>query len=748
MSGGGGGDSRKSYHKQSSRSHYTANDDPVIEELPSDSEPHSKPQRAITGSEVTIPDQPTLSSSSSSSSTKRPTPSRPPTTSPGSARRGGVRTEPHARLGNEVFTERSSSLDGVEGRGGFEQGNNLSTPLGNEVLMEGHPSSSSALRGSVERVNLSTSLGNEVLIESRPSSNSVRGLHGGNLSPLGNEVLLEGPPSISNGHFGGMGRGVDLPSPLGNEVLMEGSPHSMGGSGRGIERENSSATVSAPLGNEVIPPGLTNEISVGRMGGHGRANRGRNAEATMGNEVSLLAGRLDPKKQAVHHSSTPHSSPLLSPGNEVPMPGAGNRFAVGAVDNGLLSAQPSALPSSAGSGTGSGDRRGGMANEAESSDSGVSEMTSVSSTPQRRPLMSDSSSVDSSSGVSSRVSVVHKPSGPGTLPGIDWSSGGVVEGFTAPPNSRSPSPDNDFTSGDEDESSSFKSHSQPSSRSTFSLAPALNLSSLHTAAAAQPASLSTITPPIIASSSSTVAGSPNATLSPGVSQHHNTGSHSTEEPNLYVASQHESSGLVTMSNELSVGQSGVRDSTRSGGVEGRGMKLPETDDGDNDLDFGGDEDEGVSRKPVRMSPPLDLAHPPTPPPPLESSETPENLTQEREGKREVERTGGGGEEVGNNLSVLTPETPDANRVSAQVFMQTPFSLTPDNDAPIAGMNDLSTVEGATPETSTTTAPTNPPAESKSGNETGEVYSQFFASLFTYVCMLSSGDIHSQKRLSC
>ena len=76
---------------------------------------------------------------------------------------------------------------------------------------------------------------------------------------------------------------------------------------------------------------------------------------------------------------------------------------------------------------------------------------------------------------------------------------------------------------------------------------------------------------------------------------------------------------------------------------------------------------------MRMSPPLDLARPPTPPPPLESSETPENLTQEREGKREVVRTG---EEVGNDLSVLTQETPDVNRVSAQVFMQPPFSLTP------------------------------------------------------------------------
>ncbi|CAI8010041.1 hypothetical protein GBAR_LOCUS6666, partial [Geodia barretti] len=203
--------------------------------------PISRPQRAITGSEVTIPDQPTVSSSSSS--TKPPMPSRPPTTSPGSATRGGVRTEPHARLGNEVFTERSSSLDGVQGRGGFEQGNNLSTPLGNEVLMEGHPSSSSsahrgsvkrgnlstslgnevlmeghpsssssAHRGSVERGNLSASLGNEVLMESHPSSNSIRGLHGGgNLPPLGNEVLLEGPQ-----HFGGAGRGVDLPSPLGN----------------------------------------------------------------------------------------------------------------------------------------------------------------------------------------------------------------------------------------------------------------------------------------------------------------------------------------------------------------------------------------------------------------------------------------------------------------------------------------------------------------------------------------------------
>ena len=525
-------------------------------------------------------------------------------------------------MGNEVFTERSSSLDGVQGRGGFEQGNNLSTPLGNEVLMEGHPSSSSsahrgsvkrgnlstslgnevlmeghpsssssAHRGSVERGNLSASLGNEVLMESHPSSNSIRGLHGGgNLPPLGNEVLLEGPQ-----HFGGAGRGVDLPSPLGNEVLMEGSPHSMGGSdkGRGFERENCSAAVSAPLGNEVIPPGLTNEISVGRMSGQDGANRGGNAEVMMGNDVSFPTGRLDPKKQAVRHSSTPHSSPLLSLSNKVPMPGAGGSFAVGAVDNGLLSAHPSSLPSNAGGGAGSGGRRGGMPNEAESSDSGVSDMTSVSSsTPQRRTLMSDSSSVDSSSGVSSRVSVVHKPSGPGTLLGIGQSSGEVVEGFTAPPNSRSPSPDNDFTSGDEDESSTFSTHSQPPSRSTFSLAPALNRSSLHTAAPAQPASLSTITPPIIASSSSTVAGSPSATLSSSVSQRHNTGSHSTEGPNLYVASPHASSGLVTMSNEVSVGKVGVRDSTRSGGVEGGGVRLPETDDGDNDLDFVGDEDEG------------------------------------------------------------------------------------------------------------------------------------------------------------
>ena len=565
------------------------------------------------GNEVTIPDQPTPSSL-----TKPPKPSRPPGTSP---RSGGIKTEP---MGNEVLMERSSSLDGS----GFERGN-MSTSFGNEVAMEGHPSShhdgvmgrldQSALgnevlmeghpssRGGVGvegtgfgQRNILTPLGSEVLTEDHHSGGTVsrgRAMDNGNMSLLGNEVLLEGPSSISNDHIGIGGSRFnqeDLSAPRGNEVLVEGSTHSTGsgGTGRGFEREK----MFAPYGNEVGSPGLTNlgnKVPVGRkssVSGPGGARRGWNAEGMIGNEVSLPAGGLAPTKQGVGKSLTPNLSSSLGLGNEVPMPGTRGRYAVGVVDNNLLSVHPSSLPS--GTGRSSGQRRGVpyFANESESSDSGYTTVSGEtapggSSIPRHRPLMSDSSSADSLLGVSSQNSVLHQPSSRGSLTvGTGLGRDGVVEGFAAPPNSRSPSPDNDFTSGDEEESSSFSSHPQLPvipSQSNSSPAPVLNHSSLQAEAAKPgsntPHSLSTASP----------VGSQSAPLSLGFSQL-NTASH-TEEQRLYESSNHPSSvktGPLTVSNELSVGVVGS-----SGGVEGGtsdGVKAAEAEDGDNDLDFDGE----------------------------------------------------------------------------------------------------------------------------------------------------------------
>ena len=60
----------------------------------------------------------------------------------------------------------------------------------------------------------------------------------------------------------------------------------------------------------------------------------------------------------------------------------------------------------------------------------------------------------------------------------------------------------------------------------------------------------------------------------------------------------------------------------------------------------------ASSNPLKISPPRDLTLSPTPPPSQ------------------------GGKEAGNDLSVVMPETPEAERVPGHAFMQTSLGRTP------------------------------------------------------------------------
>ena len=267
----------------------------------------------------------------------------------------------------------------------------------------------------------------------------TRGLERESSTPLGNEVLMEGYHSVDSGRSGGLGRGRSS-----------------------FERGD----LSGSLGNEVTPPGLNhlgNEVPVGVQGGSGGggANKGGSV-GLLGNEVSMpMSARLGPSKQRVKDSLV--SSPSVGLGNEVPMPGVARfgRRPVSIVGN-ELTVQP--LPG------GTGRSRSSLVNEVESSDSGYtggSELAPVH--PRRRSLMSDSS-VDDSSGLSSRNSLIQQPAGPGT--GYPTDSDAAVE-CTVPPNSRSPSPDNDLSSGEENESSIFSGPpaGQPVSSGANNLSP-------------------------------------------------------------------------------------------------------------------------------------------------------------------------------------------------------------------------------------------------------------------------------------
>lgn len=492
-------------------------------------------------------------------------------------------------LGNEVLYERSPSLNEGQGqkRGSYAQGN-LSTPLGNEVVMKGRPSSGDGgHRGSVvEREENSfgrehsSPLGNEVFVDGHSPSNSRRTegrrLGDRSSSALGNEVLLVGPPSINSSHSADMRRVVSL----GNEVSLGGPPprgnHGhCSDAGRSLERD-------ILPGSKIAPPGINNlgnEVPVSGSRGRGVASRGMSAEM-MGNEVSLPGpgGRLGSKKPRVDES-LPRA---VSLGNEIPMQGPRGSFTAGVVDNGLLSIQPSSLPSgmsrSVGHTTGRGERPI-LGNEAECSDSGytttsgASEVTASLSSSRRRPLTSDSSSVDSLSGLSSQNSVTHGKSRPATLHG----SGTALQGSTAPPNSRSPSPDNDFS--DEDESPTFNGHSgppaaQPSfSGSSVSPDVTMNIPSSVPPAVNDPQAPSSrpiVDPVNITSSLASVESL----------------SHSCAEESL-ASQQMMKMGPVTQLNQVGVGQGGG--GTTSGGGSGG---MAERDDGNNDLDLDSDEDGG------------------------------------------------------------------------------------------------------------------------------------------------------------
>ena len=505
------------------------------------------------GNEVTVPH------SRSSSSPSSRTPTSTASSSPPSSRR--IRTEPHAVLGNEVLYERSPSLSEGQGqkRGSYAQGN-LSTPLGNEVVMKGRPSSGDGGRrgGMVEREENSfggqhsSPLGNEVFVDSHSPSDSrrteSRRLGDRSSSALGNKVLLVGPPSINSSHSADMRRVASL----GNEVSLGGPPphgnHSRrSDAGRSLERD-------ILPGSRIAPPGMNNlgnEVPVSGSRGRGGASRGMSVEM-MGNEVSLPGpgGRLGSKKPRVDES-LPQA---VSLGNEIPMQGPRGSFTAGVVDNGLLSVQPSSLPSGMSNTTGRRERSV-LGNEAECSDSGYTTTSGAS---------------EVAASLSSQNSIAHRASGPATLHG----SGTALQGPSVPPNSRSPSPDNDFS--DEDESPNFSNHSGPPagqpSFSGSSVSPDVTMN------------IPSSVPPTVndpqAPSSRSIVDPVNITSSLASVE---SLSRSPAEESL--ASQQ--MGPVTQSNQVGVGQGGGG-TTSGGGSWG----MAERDDGNNDLDLDSDEDGG------------------------------------------------------------------------------------------------------------------------------------------------------------
>lgn len=474
-------------------------------------------------------------------------------------------------LGNEVLYERSPSLSEGQGqkRGSYAQGN-LSTPLGNEVVMKGRPSSGDGGRrgGVVEREENSfggqhsSPLGNEVFVDGHSPSNSRRTegrrLGDSNSSALGNEVLLVGPPSINSSHSADMRRVASL----GNEVSL-GVPPPHGNHGR---RSNAGRSLERDIlpGSKIPPPGINNlgnEVPVSGSRGRGVASRGMSAEM-MGNEVFLPGpgGRLGSKKPRVDEG-LPQAVSLR---NEIPMQGPRGSFTTGVVDNGLPSVQPSSLPSgmsrSVGHTTGRRERSV-LGNEAECSDSSYTTTSGAS---------------EVTASLRSQNSVAHRTSWPATLHG----SGTALQGSTAPPNSRSPSPDNDFS--DEGESPTFSSHSglpagQPSSGSSVSPDVTMNV----------PSSV----PPTVndpqAPSSRPIVDPVNITSSLASVE---SLSRSRAEESL--ASQQ--MGPVTQLNQVGVGQGGG--GTTSGGGSG---EMAEKDDGNNDLDLDSDED-GGKRAPLSL----------------------------------------------------------------------------------------------------------------------------------------------------
>ena len=305
---------------------------------------------------------------------------------------------------------------------------------------------------------------------------------------LGNEVVMGGAPSHGDTRRQRSEEfeRQDSSASLGNEVLAKGSvPLSgsrsprMGRGRRSFERENS----SGPLGNEVSPPGLNHlgrkapvrdrrESDQSRVASSlqkepTRAGEGeRSNKDLLGNEVSMPR-RVGVAKEEAGTSRS--QSPFKSLGNEVPMPGVSRFGSRASVENGLPG-QMSTFPSG-------GIRQRFSTAVVESSDSDYS--TTIGSTseadpahgassvaPRRRPLTSDSS-LDSTVGMSS----VTQPHQPVALYSPVW---GVAEETQAPPNSRSASPDNNFVSGDEDESAMFSgsASSQPSSSQFNNLSPA------------------------------------------------------------------------------------------------------------------------------------------------------------------------------------------------------------------------------------------------------------------------------------
>ena len=258
----------------------------VFFQLSSDSsQPRSKPERRIMGNEITVPDRPSRSLSSTPRSSDLPKSAPRAKTAVGET--VSSKTKSNELLGNEVLTERASSLDSSRERGG---GSGSSLPFGNEVF------SPNRAGGSL--------LGNEVLPGARDHGGSGRG---------DGEVAGEKRGKGGKDRGAGKTQGEEF---LGNEVSMT--------SGRGSQflgNEVSSPhplSVGGSLGNEVSLPATSrsssrvsngglpdNEVSVQppfSLGSRGWHQTGRDpSRKLLGNEVesdsgytTSASGRVDP----------------------------------------------------------------------------------------------------------------------------------------------------------------------------------------------------------------------------------------------------------------------------------------------------------------------------------------------------------------------------------------------------------------------------------------------------------------------
>ena len=392
----------------------------------------------------------------------------------GSGRLGNEVTPPSgagsSRLGNEV-TPPSVAGSGRLGKEVAPPSGAGSSRLGNEVIPPS-VAGSGRLGNEVTPPSGAGSgrLGNEVT----PPSGAGSGRLGKEVTPpsvagsgrLGNEVT---PPSVAGS--GRLGNEVTPPSGAGSGRLgKEVIPPSVAGSGRlGKEVTQSSSIGSGYLGNEV-PVGLqgsgvSHRGRSGQGGGVGKQQEGQRSRGSLellGNEVSMPGGRGSKKLGTGVTSPQPPSMSIGSLGNEVPLPRSPPVGGKVLSDEGRGGVTVRAsLPVGVGGGYGRG-RGPHQLNEADnvSGYTTVSEPSSfhsVQSTGHRKPLRSDSSS-DSTPGLQSRKFTFEPKSlqnfgGSGSMPRDSSPSVG----------SRTSSPDNNLSSGEE-EDDSMSPVTQPSSQ--------------------------------------------------------------------------------------------------------------------------------------------------------------------------------------------------------------------------------------------------------------------------------------------